>query len=341
MNLIADVAKQSHSIIIALTESHLRGEIRDAEVSIDGFSLIRADRSDGYRGGGVVMYIKESLVGELRTLALGSNDRCEWIAVLLEQHNIVVVCIYRPPSCPTQKFESVLQLISNELANIGPPNPTILMCGDYNLPMINWVEQGTISGGTLDLQDQARKLKDFAHENFLEQLVQTGTRQQNILDLVFTNNADLVNEIAIHDTVISDHRLMTIATNISLVPDPSAAEIQSGNRLLSLNFRHKSIDWDLISAKHDEVPWDALFESRNTEEMYSVLLEKIEHITSIYVPKRKQPRKSRIPRDRRAFFRKIREARKKLVGELRPWVIDTLNETIVTNEKNLLLSYAN
>ena len=60
MNLIADVAKQSHSIIIALTESHLRGEIRDAEVSIDGFSMIRADRSDGFRGGGVVMYIKES-----------------------------------------------------------------------------------------------------------------------------------------------------------------------------------------------------------------------------------------------------------------------------------------
>ena len=38
-------AKENNAIMIALTESHLKERISDYEINIDGFSLIRSDRS--------------------------------------------------------------------------------------------------------------------------------------------------------------------------------------------------------------------------------------------------------------------------------------------------------
>ena len=45
--------------IIGFTESHLKNNINDAEIEIQGFTMIRRDRADGY--GGVLLYIRNCL----------------------------------------------------------------------------------------------------------------------------------------------------------------------------------------------------------------------------------------------------------------------------------------
>ena len=46
--------------VIALTESHLNGDINDCEVAINGFNIHRCDREHKSHGG-VMMYIKNDL----------------------------------------------------------------------------------------------------------------------------------------------------------------------------------------------------------------------------------------------------------------------------------------
>ena len=53
VNFIRDTALESNAPFIVLTETHLKPEILDAEVKIEGWSLYRADRGPGKSHGGV------------------------------------------------------------------------------------------------------------------------------------------------------------------------------------------------------------------------------------------------------------------------------------------------
>ena len=132
------MAKEKNAVIVALMESHLRAEIKDAEIQMEGFNIFRADRTEGMRKGGVIIYIREDLCTEVIVSSSGSNGVVEWLTLLLKPQNIVFTCLYRPPSCNKTKFDEVLNNIAGEVDAIGPPNPNQNICDDFNLPIIKW-----------------------------------------------------------------------------------------------------------------------------------------------------------------------------------------------------------
>ena len=72
--------------------------------------------------------------------------------------------------------------------------------GDFNLPDINWVSQ---SAPVTNCQD---KFLDCFNSNGLTQYVLEPTRGNNILDLVFSNESNLIQNIHIGDAIAnSDH----------------------------------------------------------------------------------------------------------------------------------------
>ena len=73
----------------------------------------------------------------------------------------------------------------------------------------------TISGGSTEDQIQAAKLIDLTDSLFLEQLVVKPTRENNVLDLIFTNDENFISDICISKTGISDPNLI----NASLSPE--------------------------------------------------------------------------------------------------------------------------
>ena len=84
-------------------------------------------------------------------------------------------------------------------------------------------------------------------ELFLSQIVTIPTRGQNILDLCFIKNEDVIVQTQVQDTNMSDHKLVVIDTH----------EINS--ELTSIN-------------------WQEEFAERSIEEMNLILLEKIRTI---------------------------------------------------------------
>ena len=71
---LSDLAEQKNAAWVAVTETWLHDGVKDAEVCHDfsDFTLFRADRAEGREGGGVALYLRDELAGDL--LATYYND---------------------------------------------------------------------------------------------------------------------------------------------------------------------------------------------------------------------------------------------------------------------------
>ena len=195
VDLLREMAAENKSYLIALSELHLRQEILDVDVHIPGFTTFRSNRTEGTAGKGVKVYTKDTLQGEAKLLSSGSNGIVERVVLHLVHLNIILSCIYRSPSRCTSKFQEAMERVRENIENLGPPIPSILIYGDFNIPNIKWKQQALVTGGTTKSQSQAKLLKEIMSTSFLEQLISEEIRQNNILDLVLTNKTDIVNNV--------------------------------------------------------------------------------------------------------------------------------------------------
>ena len=197
-------------MLIALTESHLKNEVKEAEIFITNFTPYRVDRK-GRSHGGAIIYLRNNLASAAQPLISYSNGECEVIAVKIPTYNLVTINCYRPPQCSTESFVDVIEKITKTLEDQPTPMPEIILCGDFNFPGIQWPES-KVSGGSQMDRTQARLLIEIAEKFFLTQQINKPTRKDNILDLLFTNNGDAVRSYTVETTIFSDHKLLTIDT---------------------------------------------------------------------------------------------------------------------------------
>ena len=85
---------------------------------------------------------------------------------------------------------------------------------------------------------QALRLLDFIDEHCLAQVIEKPIRE-NILDLILTNNEDLVHSTGVDDLGISDHRMLRAALRFQKAV-PHATKESSNFEVL--NFWGK-VDW--------------------------------------------------------------------------------------------------
>ena len=152
-----------------------------------------------------------------------SNSYCESIAIKVKTLETLVICTYRPPDSTYELFKEALENCQEAINQTMKENlqvRNILYFGDFNFPNISW-PSGSIYGSGQENREnkseenkQADLLLEFAEENFLDQIVGTPTRGKNILDLVFTNNPQLINFYnIILNSKLSDHN--TVETNLN------------------------------------------------------------------------------------------------------------------------------
>ena len=84
----------------------------------------------------------------------------------------------------------------------------VIICGDFNCPDIDW--NTCCINKNADNREIQQQLLDIASDHCLTQVVHEPTRQNNILDLCFTSNSTLINNVQVipgfsdHDIVIMD-----------------------------------------------------------------------------------------------------------------------------------------
>ena len=350
INYLSDICTDDDIKIIILTESHLKNEIKDEEIKINNFQIYRTDRTKRTRGG-VCVYIHETLDIEESLIKNFSNDTCELLILKIKQIKVNLVCLYRPPDTTTDLINEPFNIIEEYLSENYEEN--IILVGDMNFPFVQWkcIENQMcakiIPGTTTDSQNQARKLLDLTEKYFMEQLIQEPTREENILDLIFSNT-DIVNNINVEKTSksISDHNIIhfDIQTNVNTDKTYNLSPETQINRkgLDRFSFWSEKSKWDNVNLFLELVDWDLLInESTNIENdiqtVYSKCNEAFIHDNNI--PQRKNIRKQVIPKDRVILMRKRRILRQKLKNGNNKKVKTRINNSLIEIEEKLLESH--
>ena len=334
------MAQNENAFIISLTETHLTEDIKEAEIEIPNYVPYRTDRPKQKKKGGVITYLNTHLAAQTQVLFSESNLYTEAQVLYIKDRNWVYINIYRPPACPANKFINQLTKISEILNSLPPPMPTIMLTGDLNFPLINW-ERESVYGGTRVMRVQAEALLHFAEEHYLNQLIKTPTRGNNILDIVMTNNDDFLHNIDVHKTMFSDHNIITLTTN---VPTNTQTKIPSEAQELpnfgQLNFFNESICWENLRRDLCETNWDILMKDCDPEAQYNTLMTKCLEISRKYVPLRRLSKKTpthhgNIPRDRKILMRKRTKLRKKLSNINNATILEQTEKKIFSIEEKL------
>ena len=192
--------RHSPDIVVAC-ETWLDQSVTDNEIIPSGYKLYRRDRDDGY--GSVLISVKDKIDSQIIECSIS----CELCAVklhLTENQSLIIIGIYRPPN----RDILYAQNLFDSIINISARNPNSFICcaGDFNLPDIDW-DTESVSRYRYPLAINQSLLKMSA-DCFFTQLVNSPTRNRNILDLFFTNRPLLTNScstkpgIGDHDTVL-------------------------------------------------------------------------------------------------------------------------------------------
>ena len=106
---------------------------------------------------------------------------------------------------------TTLNSLNHSLSSIRPKYP-IILCGDFNLPQIDW---STVTPGISS--PVSTLLCSIVNDNFLTQMVNFPTRQDNILDLILVNDINMVSSVHPVDSLPgTDHE--AIHFEITAVP---------------------------------------------------------------------------------------------------------------------------
>ena len=116
--MISESANNENTLTITLTETHLNEKILDSEIQMKNYIGFRADRTLS-KNGGVITYIKSTEAVDVEQPIAKSNSYIEYQLIHMQKRNIVIMNVYRPPDCPTEKFISRLNVLRTKLIDIG------------------------------------------------------------------------------------------------------------------------------------------------------------------------------------------------------------------------------
>ena len=303
------------------TETWLKKEIKDEK--IPNFSTYRSDRKGGKsKGGGAAIYLRDGF--EARVVMEDYVESCEIIAIHIEKINIINIVVYRPPDTKLTVFAPIMSKIEKMLSEMKRPEPTVIITGDFNFPFIEWRrnELGACSWkmktdtyGTEDERMQFYKMMDVMDKYQLVQTIQEPTRKKNTLDLVFINDISIFSQIEVTRTIMSDHDLIEISTNIEEKEKHQTSmentEEMTENDLRQLNFYSEKVPWSLIKHIIKELDWHGIFKGRNNEECTHIFMEIIKKICFEVIPRKSNKRKSKIPRERKKLLNRMKMLKRK------------------------------
>ena len=189
--------------------------------------------------------------------------------------------------------------------------------GDFNLPNIDWDSCQALPGQPICDQQACSELIDFMERNFLTQMICKPTRNNNTIDLVFTNKPQDTVETNISECQLSDHRLVELVLGHNpLCPKEHTPISFDRNSFRATDF-HRA-DFEAMNNCLEAVNWISLRELCYEDEDGSAFLELIRltvlQITLLNSPSKdptgtgpSSPRRSRQVREKYKMKRKRRK----------------------------------
>lgn len=270
-----------HPDIVVITETWLNSDINDSCIVGDcPFTVFRADRvsvsNEHKRGGGVCVLLNDNTTRAISVSLPVNFSHCELCVVdIIPSNNsnaVRLFALYRPPG-PNRNAD--LLKCTDDFCNcidlMFKPQCTNILCGDFNLPDVNWSANNTLKCNNFTSDGLFLTL---FYKHGLEQLVQQATRTDNTLDLIFTNDSNSVVNVDVSAPFSnSDHSVVSFYLFNGSSTNASAADryIYDFHRAdwNAINFHLLNFNFDDVF--HSDMPIVSVF---NT--FYNILYNCIE-----------------------------------------------------------------
>ena len=223
---------------------------------------------------GVILYVhKEVKATEVTVDENGDFD--EYIMCEVKTNTpgvtLLLTCIYRSPNSSEDNNAKLIKLLA-----VIDKHPAKLKCtvGDFNLPGINWE-----SGETRDYYSKAFyecTLDLFMHQNVTNTTRNKIGQNPSLLDLIFTNDENLVSEIK-HNAPLgkSDHDIIVFTLNLH-IQDHTSPEVLLYNKG----------NYEQFGSFIDDYDWSPMQEA-NVEDSWSIIKQVLSDGVDLYIPKSK------------------------------------------------------
>lgn len=249
--------------IFTVSETWLHIGIPDNLLKVDTYTLYRCDR--GSRGGGLCIYLKDTLNASLIPIRKFNNIEQLWIKLKLNiKESLAVGVVYKPPTLGSQLF---LEELEDTLGLIFPDVNDIVCTGDFNINVLNL--HNTCVNHLFSI------LETF----HLTQIIDTPTRITNstssLIDLILVSTAENVLDQGVLENDISDHQTVFCVLKVS--------SKRNGPRLVTYrnfkNFNFEAFELDLFS-----IPWYIIFDLNNIDEKLDFLVNNILYLFDLHSP---------------------------------------------------------
>ncbi|XP_011693469.1 PREDICTED: uncharacterized protein LOC105453325 [Wasmannia auropunctata] len=185
--------------LIALSETRLTTKIKDAEVNVSGYHMVRCDAETGYTGG-VIIYIRHDIeYEEVLNGKLDSKCWCAAIKIKEKMYKGVIMVLYNSPKTKASDFREFLEDIVEKLIE---RRGECMVIGDFNINFKN---------DSINM----KKLKTIMLNVGMKQYVNRSTRitkqTETMIDLVFANKE--VEVQVDHESKIADHSWLKVELN--------------------------------------------------------------------------------------------------------------------------------
>ena len=233
--------------IVGITESWATTDISEAELEMTRYDMFRKDRL-GRRGGGVILYIKESI--QAYEIKLEKEAECEeavWCNIVTGNSTLTVGLLYRSPNISIDENEKV----QNAIKEVSKRDCIIM--GDFN----HEIYPGIQSTGRED-----QEFLNLVQDSFLTQHVLEPTRGENVLDIVLSSQKEFVDTVKICEPLgYSDHNQIYVIIKV---------KGERNRKMWYRKFFHKGRYKDMRKylAKID---WNNTLENKTPTECWNIL----------------------------------------------------------------------
>ncbi|GAA54697.1 hypothetical protein CLF_104863 [Clonorchis sinensis] len=331
-----------------LCETWLTPEVPDAEISIDGYSVFRADPKRR-RAGEVALCLHAPLPIPIFLSDTAPASFCDALWIQVPLCGSILGVVYRCPSSPPEDDHILIRTLGQLSSSYHFTH--LLLVGDFNAPKAPWTELQCVgSSGPF-----AAALTEVVQQSAWTQHVVAPTRyragqQPSLLDLVITNERHFVDQVTINAPLgHSDHCVLTFDFICYWARNP---EPQTWIR----NFCRAN-----TSGMHIFLGQVKLGPA-SVEDLYRAIVQKVHEADAISVPikpacswmSRKLPKRIRRLLEKRSqlFFKKlttgdtedelaIRKMRNRCKSEIRQWNIrkQTTILDLARKNRNVLFKY--
>ena len=231
ISLSTELTTTNNIDLCFISETWLNKNVPSNLICPDGYVIVRKDRADGRRGGGVAIVCRNDW--KIRPIISESNFECLWCEISTTNSKYYTASIYHPPD-PLYDESALLEYLSESMEQILSELPTarIILAGDVNhLP-----------------------IKDLSCQHNLQQLVNKPTRGERVLDVVLTNCPHLWRQPKVFKGLVrSDHMAIMVSPVTLSKPERKNVyfrDVRDHHKLL-MEQRLNECDWSRVYSSTD------------------------------------------------------------------------------------------